>query len=144
MALLPEQIEEMEFSAEMEFVDYPSYAWYIDPQSKRIFRMTDGLEAVRQTVEILLLIERYRFSIFTHNCGMEWEGLVGSDYGYCVSELTRRLKDTFVPDNRILDVTDFQFRLIPPDSMACGFTILTVFGAMPYQIDDIRSLGGSG
>jgi len=69
---------------------------------------------------------------------------VGSDYGYCVSELTRRLKDAFIPDNRILDVTDFHFRSIPPDSMACSFTILTVFGAMPYQIDDIRSLGGGG
>jgi hypothetical protein len=91
--------------------------------------MTDGLTAMRQAVAIILGVERYRHEIYTPNAGVElFDGLIGAEYGFVVSELRRRIDDAFVPDVRILGTSDWVFEQSDKNSITASFTVNTVFG----------------
>ena len=51
MATLPENVG---FATEIEYVSQPSLTWLINRQTMRVQAMDEGLEAVRQAVEIYL------------------------------------------------------------------------------------------
>ncbi|MDR2360043.1 MAG: DUF2634 domain-containing protein [Oscillospiraceae bacterium] len=135
MALLPEQINGLPIDTTIEYVDYPSLNWYADPLTHRLTRMCDGKEAMNQSIEIILAVERFKYSIFTANFGMEYDRLIGSEYGWAASELQRRLEDAFKPDNRIIGVSDFRFARPSPDGMLCEFTVNTVYGGIDERME---------
>ena len=43
----------------------PGLTWKIDQNNRRISGTTDDLEAVRQAVEVILHIERFRWQIYS-------------------------------------------------------------------------------
>ena len=59
----------------------PSRTWHIDQETARIRGEADGLEAVRQAVEIILNTERFSWQIYKPYSGMQWAGLIGEDRG---------------------------------------------------------------
>lgn len=135
MALLPDGIN-IGADTEVIYEDYPTYTFYVDPLTKQIRGMTDGLQAMVQAVEIILSIERFVYQIYTPNSGVEFEGLIGEPYGFVISELRRRIEDSFVPDTRIIEATDFRFEAHPLEGvLVVNFTVITVFGNFPYELD---------
>lgn len=133
MALLPEGIN-IGADTEVVFEDYPTYTYYVDPLTKQINGMVDGLSAMVQAVEIIMSVERYMFQIYTKNFGIEFEGLIGESYGFVMSELKRRIRDAFVPDNRIVEARDFKFEAEPVQGiLTLSFTVITVFGDFLYE-----------
>ena len=105
----------------------PSQTWYLDRNTGRIRGRADGLEAVRQAVDIILNIQRFRWQIFLPSSGMQWKGLIGQDPGYVVAELQRRLWDAFRMDDRILAMENFQYK-ISGDTLTASFLVRSVFG----------------
>ena len=81
----------IDISAGVTFQQQPSRTWYINRETRRIQGEVDGLAAVRQAVEIILNVERFRWQIYRPYSGMQWEGLIGQDPGYVASELQRRI-----------------------------------------------------
>ena len=128
MAITPTYVSGLPTSLEVQYVDHPSLTWYKNPITGQLTGPVDGIEAVRQAVDEYLSVARFKYTLYTPNHGMDWEGLLGSDSGYVVSELKRRLADVFLPDNRITDVTDFEFSQ-DADNLFCNFTVVTVFGS---------------
>lgn len=118
---------DIDLSQGVVFQDQPSLTWIADPVTHRIRGRGDGWEAVRQAVEIILHVERFRWQIYTPNFGTDYDGLLGTEPGYAASELQRRLEDAFLPDNRILGITDFQWTFSGV-SLTAAFTVRTVFG----------------
>lgn len=109
------------------FQDQPSLTWIADPVTNRLRGRGDGWEAVRQAVEVIVNVERFKWQIYTPNFGTDYDGLLGNEPGYVASELRRRIEDAFIPDNRIQGMKDYEWRF-DGVSLSVSFTALTVFG----------------
>lgn len=133
MATLPEGVT-IGADTDVTFEDYPTYTYYVDPLTRQISRMTDGLEAMVQAVEIIMSVERYKFQIYTPNFGIEFEGLIGEPFGFVISELKRRINDALSVDNRITETKDFVFDAEPLEGeLTLSFTVVTVFGDFEFS-----------
>ena len=118
----------------MVFQDQPTLTWIADPVTRRVRGRGDGWEAIRQAVEIIVNVERFKWQIYTPNFGTDYGGLLGTDPGYAASELRRRLEDAFLPDNRILGIKDYAYTFRDV-SLTVTFTALTVFGDVPGSME---------
>lgn len=125
MATLPESAG---FGTELVLASQPSLTWLIDKEQNQVSRMDEGLEAVRQAVEIALSVERYRWQIYSTNFGAELDDLIGEDEAYIVSELPRLIEEALSTDDRIRAVDDFSFSRTDGNSMTVTFAVHTVFG----------------
>lgn len=103
----------------------PSRTWHI--AGDRIRGEADGLESVRQAVEIILHVERFRWQIYRPYSGMQWRGLIGQDSGYVTAELQRRLREALTMDDRVTGISNFAYA-IDVDELSCSFTVNTVYG----------------
>lgn len=143
MATLPEGVN-IGADTTVVYEDYPTNTYYVNPMTKQIQGMTDGLAAMVQAVEIILSVERFMFQIYTPNFGVEFEGLIGEPFGFVISELKRRIAEAFVPDNRIIEARDFRFEPQPLEGiLTVYFNVYTVFGDFPYELDvSVEDAGG--
>lgn len=118
---------DIDLSHGVVFQDQPTLTWIADPVTRRIRGRGDGWEAIRQAVEIIVNVERFKWQIYTPNFGTDYDGLLGTEPGYAASELQRRLEDAFLPDSRILGMRDFTWSFSGV-SLSASFTVRTVFG----------------
>ena len=124
----------IDLSRGVVFQDQPSLTWITDPVTNRLRGRGDNWEAVRQAVEVIVNVERFKWQIYTPNFGTDYGGLLGTDPGYAASELRRRLEDAFLPDNRILGIKDYAYTFRDV-SLTVTFTALTVFGDVPGSME---------
>ena len=117
----------IDLSKGIVFQDQPSLTWIADPVTNRLRGRGDNWEAVRQAVEVIVNVERFKWQIYTPNFGTDYDGLLGTEPGYAASELRRRLEDAFLPDNRLLGMRDYAYTF-DGVSLTVTFTVLTVFG----------------
>ena len=122
------KIENIPIGEELEVVEEPTYTWKIDFENKRIVGYTDGLEAMKQAIYLILNTERYKHEIYDWNYGVELSDLFGKDKAYVYPELKRRIREALMVDDRITDVTDFEFESIDRNTILARFTVNTVFG----------------
>ena len=123
MATLP--ASSLDISKGVSTQRQPSRTWRI--VGNRIMGECDGWESVRQAVEIILNVERYRWQIYRPWSGMQWNGLLGQDGGYVTAELQRRLREALTVDDRITGISNFAWNL-DGDELTCSFTANTVYG----------------
>lgn len=95
----------------------------------RITGFIDGLDAMKQAVWKRLMTERYVYDIYDDTYGLQTADLIGKDYGYVMSKLQRRIKESLLHDDRISDVNDFQFKQ-GKDFLWMGFNVVTDFGEL--------------
>lgn len=124
----------IDLSQGVVFQDQPSLTWIADPVTNRLRGRGDNYEAVRQAVEVIVSVERFKWQIYTPNFGTDYDGLLGTDPGYAASELQRRLEDAFLPDNRILGIKDYAYTF-EDASLTVTFTAATVFGDVPGSME---------
>lgn len=125
MATLPEVIG---FDTDIVIASQPSKTWIIDRNTMQVACMDDGLEAVRQAVEIALDVERFRWTIYSANFGSELDELVGQDEALITAEIPRLVEGALSQDDRVVQVEDYIFTRTGPDSMHVSFTVRTVYG----------------
>jgi hypothetical protein len=87
----------------------------------------DRLAAVRQTVWLILNVERCRYIIYSWNYGVELEDLFGQQISFVRPEVERRIRDALIQDNRITDVDGFSFER-RGKTLHVTFTVHTIFG----------------
>lgn len=132
MATLPTSTQDL--SAGVRFEEQPSRTWYINKETNRIQGECDGLEAVRQAVEIILNVERFRWQIYRPYSGMQWDGLIGQDPGYVASELQRRITEALTMDDRVRGISNFSYT-VEGDKLSASLTVNTVFGEMETGVE---------
>ncbi len=130
--MLPQS--QIDLSHGVVFQDQPSLTWIADPVTNRLRGRGDNYEAVRQAVEVIVNVERFKWQIYTPNFGTDYDGLLGTEPGYAASELRRRLEDAFLPDNRILGIKDYIYSF-QDVSLSVSFTVRTVFGDVPGSME---------
>ena len=125
MATLPEVIG---FDTDIVIASQPSKTWIIDRNTMQVACMDEGLEAVRQAVEIALDVERFRWTIYSANFGSELDELVGQDEALITAEIPRLVEGALSVDDRVVRVDSYVFTRTGPSSMHVSFTVHTVYG----------------
>ena len=119
---------------EVTFQQQPGRTWYIDKTTNRIRGECDDWLAVRQAVEVILNVERFRWQIYRPYSGMQWEGLIGQDPGYVASELQRRITEALTMDDRVRGISNFSYT-VEGDKLSAFLTVNTVFGEMESSVE---------
>ena len=132
MAVLP--TANLDLATGVTFQKQPSLTWFLDQASGRIRGTVDNLEAVRQAVEILLHVERFRWQIYRPYSGVQWEGLVGQSPHYGASELRRRMEEALQMDDRVLGISAFSYTT-QADMFTASITVSTVYGEIQTQTE---------
>lgn len=113
--------------------DQPSNTYYIDFDRGRISGMTDGLNAVRQAVHMILNTRRFAHIIFSWDYGIELDGLIGQSKTTIESEYKQIITEALTADERITDVTDFNITYTDKRSAVIEFNVSTIFGETPIS-----------
>ena len=95
--------------------------------------MADGYAAVKQAVEILFSVERFRWQIYSPHFGMQWEGLIGQNPGYAAQEIQRRAIDAIKPDQRMTGISQFSYTA-DGERLTVGFVVNTVYGDVKQTV----------
>lgn len=130
MATLPEGVG---LDVELAAVEQPTNTFLIDWNSKQIAGMDNGLEAMRQAIDIILQNERFRWQVYDSNFGTELEDLPGEESAYIISELPRRIEEAFSADSRIISVDDWGFQE-KGGTLEVSFTVATVYGTINEEV----------
>lgn len=119
---------------DVTFQQQPDLTWGIDKTTNRIRGTVTGWEAVRQAVEIILNVERFRWQIYRPYSGMQWNGLIGQDPGYVAAELQRRIQDALRMDDRVQGISDFSYT-VSGDVLTASLTVNTVYGEVESGVE---------
>jgi len=95
----------------------------------RIIGFTDGLNAVKQAIFLILHTERFWYPIYTSRYGVELAGLIGQDPDYAAAELKRRVTEALMTDDRITGVDGFEITHLK-SVVSARFTVRTLFGSV--------------
>lgn len=109
------------------FTTLPGRTFKLNEETKTCSGMTDGLEAVKQAIYLILNTERYQWLIFSWDYGVEFRRLYGKDVRYCVPEIERRIREALLQDDRITAVQNFQFST-GKGIVTVSFVAVTIYG----------------
>lgn len=93
----------------------------------------DGQEAMLQTIYKILNTERYLYSIYSWNYGIELQDLFGEPVSYVCAELQRRISEALMQDDRVENVTNFEFNTSKRHEVVCAFVAHTIFGDVKVE-----------
>lgn len=112
---------------DFEIEEQPTYTYKLNIDSNSIIGFTDGLEAMKQAIYLILNIERYNYLIYSWNYGIELADLFGQPTSFVLPELKRRITEALTQDERILGVDNFSFE-VNRGKVHATFTVHTIFG----------------
>lgn len=118
---------------EYNIIEYPTRTYKIDWKNKRIVGFTDNLEALKQAVYKLLLTERWDYAIYDGNYGVTLKDLFGRDKYIACAVLERRITDALLNDDRINNVSDFEFK-VDKNSVTVAFILKTTYGNLKQEV----------
>ncbi len=119
-------------SQDIEFVEVPTYTFYLDKDNKVCYGYTDSLQAMEQAIYLILRTERYQYVIFSWNYGIELEDLFGMPISWVIPEVKRRIQEALLNDTRINAVDNFGF-VVGKGELLVTFTAHTKFGDIPIE-----------
>lgn len=106
--------------------DMPSKNYQMISESVR--GTVDTIEAMKQVVYKILCTERYVYPIYSWNYGIELVDLFGESVTYACPEITRRIEEALLQDERINSVDQFEFDTSKKHEVVCTFSVHTIFG----------------
>ncbi|UKS24312.1 DUF2634 domain-containing protein [Paenibacillus sp. HWE-109] len=109
-------------------IQLPSKSYQIDSVNRRIVGHVDGLEAVQQAVYKILQTQRFEHSIYSSNYGSELSSIIGQNADFVQSELSRRVQQALLQDERIQAVENFNVTFTG-DSALIEFQVITQYGS---------------
>ncbi len=117
---------------DFEIVEQPSLTFKLNWEKNRISGTTDGLEAVKQAIFLILNIERYQYLIYDWSYGVELQDLIGREKSYILPELEKRITDALMQDTRITAVSNFSFETTRK-SVTAFFEVETIYGNLEIE-----------
>lgn len=83
--------------------------FYLDKDSKRISGLTQGQGATYQAAWLILHTKRFWHEIYSFDYGVQLDNLAALDDGFLFPEIKRRIREALLVDERLEDVSDFEF-----------------------------------
>lgn len=119
----------------------PSLTYQLDLERKQLGRRTcDDVEAMTQAIYLVLAVERFDYNIYSFGYGVELEDLVGKRRSYVEADISRRLTEALLQDDRITGTREFQFDF-KNGEIYVQFVAETIFADIP--IEWRYSIGGN-
>jgi hypothetical protein len=115
-------------STNLEVKTQPSKNYKMHLEQNIINGFCDELEAMRQVIYKILNTERYQYTIYSWNYGIELVDLYGEPVTYVCPELQRRITEALIQDDRIESVDNFEFDTSEKRTVKATFTVYTIFG----------------
>lgn len=127
---------ESELNTKIETAEMPSKNYRVD-YKERINGHCDELDAMKQTCYRILMTERYQYIIYDWNYGIELKDLFGQPISYVIPEITRRIQEALLADDRVESVDNFKYDTDKRHELAVTFTVHTKYGhfEMEKEID---------
>lgn len=123
---------ENELKNDFEFEEIPTNTFKLNDSYNQIYGFTDGIEAMKQAIYLMLNIERYEYLIFSWDYGIELADLFGQPINFVMAELERRISEALLQDSRISSVENFEFDY-QKNKIICKFTVYTIFGEIETE-----------
>lgn len=92
----------------------------------------DELEALKQSIYLMLNIEADQYLIYPYTYGIKTLDLIGKPYYYVMAVFPDRVKEVLLSDNRITDVSDFEFE-IDGNKLNVRFIVHTIYGELEEE-----------
>lgn len=118
----------------IQTVEIPTNTYRVLIEENRMKGETDGLEAMKQAVYLLLSTERYEFPVYSWNYGIELKDLFGQQMTYVQAVLEYRIKDALSVDDRITEVKDFEFE-VDRNNLTVNFVVATNQGEIESTVE---------
>lgn len=113
---------------DFEIEGEPTKTYKMDSDDKSVRGFCDELEAMKQTVFMILSTERYQYIIYSWDYGIETLDLYGQPVTYVCPELERRIEEALLADSRIIRVSDFEHDTSVKGVVHTTFTVYTIYG----------------
>lgn len=114
------------------FTTLPSKTFKMNLDSLTVMGTVDQMEALLQSVYLILNTERYFWLIFSWNYGVQLHDLIGKDSAYCIPEIERRIREALLQDDRITAVENFHFER-NKRQVTATFTVVSIFGKVDIK-----------
>lgn len=121
-------------TTQLQQISIPTNTHKIIYDKNRVSDYTDRLEAMRQAVYLILNTERYKYPIYNWQYGVELLDLIGQQMTYVIPTLRQRITDALMQDDRILQVTDFEFEQ-NRNKLHCKCLVNTIYGDFTTEIE---------
>ena len=115
--------------------EYSNKTHKIIVDDKRVSGYVDELEALKQTIYLILNTERYKYVIYSWDYGVELVDLIGKPIPYVKSELKRRVEEALLQDDRIESCSDFEFQTIDKRKLHVTFTVHSIYGTLASDLE---------
>lgn len=106
----------------------------IDFEKKEIGELIEGKEAVKQAIYMALITQRYKYPVFPHAYGTDFESAMNLGYVKAMGKVKNEITESLLCDDRIVSVEGFEFERIGT-KMLVKFTVVTVFGYISYETE---------
>lgn len=113
--------------SDLQIVEYANKDYQLNIEKNTVTGVCDNLDAVKQSVFKILNTERYDNIIYSWNYGVETKDLYGMPMSYVRPEIKRRFAEALLQDERIREVSDFEFKEKGPD-LYVKFTVTCDYG----------------
>lgn len=94
---------------ETESLVIPSGSWRLSNDFTQCNGKANGLTDLKQCIYFMLSTERNKYFIYNWDYGLELQDLFGESHEYVIGELQLRIRDCLLQDDRITDVSNFEF-----------------------------------
>lgn len=115
-------------TTELELVTQPTKTYMMHIEHNSIIGICDEIEAMIQTVYKILNTERYENIIYSWNYGIELRDLFGKSIDYVCSELSIRIEEALLQDDRIISVSNFEYDTSTKGTVKLTFVVHTIYG----------------
>ena len=109
-------------------------AFSVDFEKKIIGEIIDGKEALKQAIRIALLTQRYKYAVFSHDYGTDFEGAFSDGYVKAMGKVKKAIMDSLLSDDRILSVEKFEFER-RGSRMKIRFHVVSNVGSFGYETE---------
>ena len=117
---------------EVEIIKEPNFTYKLNIEKENIRKNIDNIEAIKQAIYKIIMTERYVYTAYNWNYGIELNDLIGKDKSFVKAELSRRIKEALMVDDRIKDVENFSFEDIDKT------TLCVTFSVQLYDFEDLE------
>ena len=117
---------------DIEIIEQTSNTFCFDLDRNIVFGFTDGRDAMKQAIYLILSVERYKYVILPWSYGVEFEDLYGMPVSWVIPEVIRRIEEALLQDTRIKAVDNFTYQN-SKGMLLVTFTVHTIFGDIDFE-----------
>jgi len=116
-------------SADTEVSEEKYYSKTYAMNNNRIEGYVDNRAALEQAIYKILQTEQYAYPVYSFAYGVQLCKLPGREAPYVHSELKRMIREVLLRDNRINEVSGFEFEF-KEDNCNCSFLVESIYGTI--------------